>query len=44
MATFEFSIFAGILSEALSWHHLLGSEIVSAGILSSFVGSDASNI
>ena len=28
MATAEFSKFAGILSEALSQHHLLGSEIV----------------
>ena len=34
MATAEFSKFAGILSAALSQHHLSGFEIVSAGILS----------
>ena len=28
MATAEFSKFAGILSAALSWHHLLGFEII----------------
>ena len=27
MATAEFSKFAGIVSAALLWHHLLGSEI-----------------
>ena len=32
MATAEFSKFAGILSAALSQHHLLGFEIAQAGI------------
>ena len=32
MATAEFSKFSGILSEALSQHHLSGFEIVSTGI------------
>ena len=44
MATAEFSKFAGILSIALSQHHVLGFEIAQLEFhhLTSFVPSDAS--
>ena len=44
VATAEFSKFAGILSAALSQHHLLGLEITQLGSyhLPSFVHSNAS--
>ena len=44
VATAEFSKFAGILSAALSQHHLLGFEIAQLGFhhSTSFVPSDAS--
>ena len=44
VATAEFSKFAGILSTALSQHHLLGFEIASWNSITSisFVHSDAS--
>ena len=44
VATAEFSKFAGILSAALSQHHLLGFEIAQLEFLTStsFVRSDAS--
>ena len=44
VATAEFSIFVGILSAALSQHHLLGFEIAQLNSITStsFVHSDAS--
>ena len=44
MATAEFSKFVGILSAALSQHHLLGFEIAQLELITSidFVPSDAS--
>ena len=44
MATAEFSKFVGILSAALSQHHLLGFEIAQLELITSngFVRSDAS--
>ena len=44
MATAEFSKFAGMLSAALSQHHLLGFELTQLEFhhLPSFVGRDAS--
>ena len=41
MATAEFSKFAGILSAALSEHHLLGFEIDQLGFLHSSVGKES---
>ena len=41
MATAEFSKFAGILSAALSQHHLSGFEIAQLGLSFSFPGKNA---